>query len=85
MQIEYHKDFKKQFKKLPSKIKLKFSERLELFLQNPFHALLNIYPLKGEWVSQKSINITRDYRAIYLENVNKIIFLEIGTHSQLYE
>jgi len=87
MQIYYHSSFKKKFKKLPKDIQKKFSQRLELFYEDTHHALLRNHSLSGEYSGCRSINITGDYRAIYVHLIitdDVIQFLDIGTHSELY-
>jgi addiction module RelE/StbE family toxin len=85
MEIEYRKDFKKQFKKLSLNIKSKFADKIVIFLENQSHPLLNTHKLKGKRLGEWSINITGDYRAIYVQRKDRVIFLEIGNHSELYE
>lgn len=84
MTTHYHRLFKKTFKKLPKKIQEQFYERLELFLQNPSAPRLRNHALDGEFQNFRSINITGDYRAIFEEIEDKIVFYDIGTHAQLY-
>ena len=86
MKPEYHKNFRKQFDKLPLKIQDKFGERLDLFLQNQFHPLLDNHSLTGEYEGCRSINITGNIRAIfYLKTESDIVFINIGSHPELYE
>lgn len=89
MNIKFGKKFAKQYSRAPQKIKKAFSLRLEIFKENPFNSLLNNHSLVGGYLNSKSINITGDWRAIYsetFENKEKvIIFLALGTHSQLYK
>ncbi len=85
MEIKLHRNFLKAYKKLPVKIKEKFKERRNLFIENMFHPLLNnhsVEPIHPNW---RSIDITGDYRALF-EVVGKdtIVFTKIGTHSELY-
>jgi len=74
MKVKFSKKFAKQYEKANAKIKISFDKRLKLFLQNPFHPLLNM---------------TGDWRAIYSagnrSEINTIVFEMIGTHSQLYK
>ena len=84
MQLLTHKNFDKAYAKLPDKVKAKFKLRRNLFLVNEFNPVLNNHPLSGEFFGFRSINITGDYRAIYMERGNVVIFLKIGTHSELY-
>jgi len=85
MQIQYTPGFKKQYKRLPPQYKIQFDKRLVLFLENPFHPLLRIHPLKGSFGGYWSMNISGDLRALYRKDGDEIvIFALIGTHSQLY-
>lgn len=87
MQVRFSHKFKKDYQKADNKIKSSFENRLKLFLHNPFNSQLNNHALTGKLKDYKSINITGDWRAIYLiDKENKeIIFEAIGTHSQLYK
>lgn len=84
MHIEYHKRFQKQYRKLPLKSQKKFAERLGVFMENPLAAELNNHPLHGKYAAYRSINIIGDLRAIYQISGDKIQFLIIDTHSNLY-
>ena len=80
-----HRSFEKKFVKLDPKLKAKFKERRNLFLQNQSHPLLNNHPLTGDRQGQWSINITGNWRAIYeFKNKNTVVFVDINTHSNLY-
>ena len=86
MKPEYHKSFRKQFDKLPLKIQDKFEKCLKLFIDDQFHPLLNNHPLNGEYEGYRSINITGDIRAIfYIKPDSNCVFINIGSHSELYE
>lgn len=63
---------------------MKFSERLELFLSDNTNPLLNIHPLHGEMVPLISMNITSDYRVLFIQDKKSVTFHYIGTHSELY-
>lgn len=83
--VRFHRNFEKQFKKLSPRLREKFLERKDLFLQSQFHPLLNTHQLTGDRLGQWSMNISGDMRAIYEYADNAIvIFLEINTHSNLY-
>jgi mRNA-degrading endonuclease YafQ of YafQ-DinJ toxin-antitoxin module len=84
MKIEYRKEFIKQYKKLPKKIQIKFSERLHLFITDANHPLLHLHTLTGADYPIETINITGDYRAQFLRTKNVVSFIRIGTHSELY-
>ena len=82
--IGYSKDFKKDYKKLPEKIQLRFKERVSIFSQDEFNPVLNNHALKGKYLGYRSINISGDLRAIYKKEANLIIFVRIDSHSNLY-
>ena len=85
MKILFHKNFVKAYEKLGKGEKRKFKGRRHLFLQNPFHPLLNNHALQGKYQGYRSINVGGDLRAIYKE-LKKDLFLlaDIDTHSNLY-
>lgn len=85
MRITYHRIFKKLYKKQSVEIRGKFRERLELFLCDPRHPLLNIHLLHGKWIGCRSFNVTGDLRVVFeqLED-DSIELIAIGTHSELY-
>ena len=84
MEIELHRKFLKQLKKMPHPIRNKFVERKNLFIENPTNPLLNNHSVDPVFPSCRSINITGDYRAIFKEQAGGVIFLKIGTHAELY-
>lgn len=84
MEIHFHKNFKKKLKKLSPKIKNQFYARLVLFMKDKTHATLNNHSVDKAFTDCRSINVSGDYRAIFKEENNSVIFLKIGTHSELY-
>lgn len=85
MTIRYLPKFKKQYKKLPKKIRDQFDERLVAFLIDPTLPMLRVHPLKGKFAGYWSMNVNGDIRALYIiQNETIIIFALIGTHSELY-
>ena len=86
MQVSYSHKFIKQFKKCPDNIKQAFKDRLVVFMENEFNPILNNHCLGGKLKDYRSINITGDWRSIFkkLDSGDVVIFIMIGTHSQLY-
>ena len=84
MEIKFKKRFQKDFKKLLPKIKEKFYERLEIFINNKFDIILNNHSVNKAFSDCWSINITGDYRAIFKDDGDAVFFITIGTHSELY-
>lgn len=87
MNINYHKNFLKSYKKriLPSpSLDKKFKERLKLFIEDKSNSILKDHALKGRKSEYRAFSITGDIRAVY-EKVNGGILLhDIGTHNQVY-
>lgn len=80
-----NKNFDKAYSKLPQTVKAKFKQRRNIFLADEFDIILNNHSLSGRYVGFRSINITGDFRAIYYRlEQDTVIFVDIGTHSQLY-
>lgn len=84
MKADLHRLFIKKFDKLPQPIRTKFVERKNLFLADKFHPLLNNHSVGRAFPGCRSIDVTGDYRAIFKENGECVLFMNIGTHSELY-
>ncbi|MEK7611157.1 MAG: type II toxin-antitoxin system mRNA interferase toxin, RelE/StbE family [Patescibacteria group bacterium] len=86
LRVDFSKVFNKQLGKAPLEIKIAFRERFKLFLLNPRDPKLGNHLLQGKLKGLRSLNITGDWRTIYLEQEGGkvIIFEALGTHSQLY-
>ncbi|HCC06378.1 TPA: hypothetical protein DEP94_03415 [Candidatus Nomurabacteria bacterium] len=86
MKVEFSHKFKKKISKLPFSIQQKFDVRFLLFCNDPFHPLLHNHSVDPPFTDTRSINITGDYRALFIkEGENYFIFVDIGTHSELYD
>ena len=86
MKIELHRKFLKAYVRQPKKIREKFKEKRNLFIRDSLHPLLNNHTLTGEYKGCRSINITGDIRAIfYVKPDSSVVFINIGSHSELYE
>lgn len=74
------------YNKLTPNIQRKFETSIRIFYRNPFDVQLRNHSLYGTWSGFRSINITGDWRAIYLPISNNVAqFYAIGTHGQLYK
>lgn len=85
MVVTFHKSFYKDYEKIPKKIQDRFWNRVELFKEDKNHKTLNNHSVDKVFTKCRSINVTGDYRAIYKQIGNLIIFINIGSHSKLYE
>ena len=79
----------KQEQKTPRSIQLSLYKRLNIFAKDPFNPVLNNHLLGGTLKGFRSINITGDWRALYIEKTFDdaglvITFHLLGTHSELY-
>ena len=85
MIVGYKKGLEKKTKRLPLDIRKSFGLRVQIFMENPHHPLLNDHSLTGSWRGYRSINITGDWRAIYQPiGSDTALFVEIDTHHNLY-
>lgn len=74
MTISYSKQFLKQAKKLEPKVRGKVVEKIRLFSEYPLHADLRNHQLKGKFKAYRSIDISGDYRALYLQRDSEVVF-----------
>ena len=85
MKIAYSKKFLKQLGKASPKIQQAVKARLAMFIDDPFDPRLNNHQLQGDLAAYRSINITGDWRALFEEKENDVVyFVYLGTHSSLY-
>ena len=85
MKYYFHNHFRKSYLKLPTKLQDVVDSRILLLLKDPKSSILNNHVLLGKYKNYRSINITGDYRAIYkVVSTKEVIFVKIGTHSELY-
>jgi addiction module RelE/StbE family toxin len=85
MKISFHKNFDKSYKKCPLKVQKQLKKRIGLFMEDPYHPLLENHVLHGQWRDFRSINITGDYRTLYYHlGKDAVEFFIIDTHNNLY-
>jgi addiction module RelE/StbE family toxin len=82
--LRYHKHFQKQLLNLKEQQQRLCQERIELFEQNPFAQTLNNHPLRGKYLGYRSINVGGDRRVVFRQSGDSVLFVAVGTHSQLY-
>ncbi|MCC6639277.1 type II toxin-antitoxin system mRNA interferase toxin, RelE/StbE family [Candidatus Falkowbacteria bacterium] len=87
MMFKTHKNFDKQFTKLPPKIKRIAQAKIELFTINPKDPMLRDHPLSGNLTGLRAFSVTGDVRVVYelYKNELVVLFIAIGTHNQLYK
>jgi addiction module RelE/StbE family toxin len=84
MTISFSKRFIKRSEQLPPALRKKLQQIVHLFFQDSHQPTLRNHALQGKFRGYRSIDITGDLGALYLEHDNRVIFDLLGTHSQLY-
>lgn len=79
------KNFEKKLSKSSNTVKIKFKERIRIFMSEPHNIILNNHKLHGKYTGYRSINITGNYRLIFEEiKVDTVRLVDINTHPELY-
>ena len=67
---------------MPQFVKQAFLEKESLFLENPFHPLLDTHKLHGKYKKFWAFTVIGQYRVMFkfMENKKDIGFINIGTH-----
>jgi len=87
MKIEYHKNFIKQFERFQRKEQEHVLYTLKIFEKEPFAEQLRNHRLRGKLSRFRSISAGGDIRLHYYEekpNHIIVVFVAIGSHTQLY-
>jgi len=83
MKLYFHSQVRKQYQKLPIKVRGKFDEKIANFMRDEYDPVLNNHLLKGKYQGYRSINITGDIRAVYKKiSRDKAAFVTVGKHSR---
>lgn len=87
MEIEFHKNFLKNYRKRVlknRKLDIKAEERIDLFKDNPKNPLLRDHSLTGDMKEYRAFWITGNIRIVYRKIGNKVMLYDIGSHPQVY-
>jgi mRNA-degrading endonuclease YafQ of YafQ-DinJ toxin-antitoxin module len=90
MDIERSPGFEQHFKQRANRrIKKLFRERSVLFQKNPHDPSLRTHALSYRWKGHWSFSLTDekgqdDYRVIFRKERGSTLFVDFGTHDQLY-
>lgn len=85
--VKRNRTFEKHFKNriLPhAKLVRQFEDRLQLFLINKSDYPLDDHSLTGSLAGKRAFSITGDIRVVYVELDDAYVFIDIGTHNQVY-
>jgi len=86
-QIKRDKTFEKHFKQriVPNKKLVKlFKQRLELFIKGELGYPLYDHALTAKLSGKRAFSVAGDIRVVYIELEDFIVFLDIGSHNQVY-
>jgi mRNA-degrading endonuclease YafQ of YafQ-DinJ toxin-antitoxin module len=86
MRILRHKNFEKQYQKLPAPLRAKVDCALVEFISNPFAKRLRNHALSGRLRGKRAFSATSDIRIVFEEfyGYTIVVMLAVGTHSQVY-
>ena len=85
--IKRDKTFEKHFKQRigpNEKLRNQFKERLTLFVAGELDYPLHDHALTGKLAGKRAFSVAGDIRVIYVELEDTIVFLDIGSHNQVY-
>lgn len=86
--LVFEKSFKRSYQKRvrPNlKLRQKFSFRIKLFCENPFHPLLKTHKLSGKLKNLWAFVVDYDCRVIFkFIQGDKALLIDIGTHEEVY-
>jgi len=82
MRVEYSREFKKQYEKLPPDIRARTAKHLRLLMENPRHPSLDLKKLKcGQNLWQA--RVTKSYRFVFLMEGNTYYLVSLFHHRQV--
>ncbi len=89
IEIAFASSFKHAFKKKVKsrkEIEKLFWDTVEVFTNDPFHPSLKTHKLSGQLKNFWSYSIEYDLRVIFFfeDNNSKAIFIDIGSHNEVY-
>ncbi len=80
--------FKRSYKKkifLDNDLKIKFTEKIKQFSNNPFDPQLKTHKLSGVLKNCWAFSIDYETRVIFkFLDSNKVLLIDIGTHEEVY-
>jgi mRNA-degrading endonuclease YafQ of YafQ-DinJ toxin-antitoxin module len=89
MEIAFSNSFKKAYKRniQSSDKQTDFWLRLDWFIHDPFDQRLRTHKLSGKLTGLWSFSLSYDMRVVFFftaDNPKKAVFVDIGTHKQVY-
>jgi addiction module RelE/StbE family toxin len=87
MKVKLSSRFKKSFRKLHPRIQEKAVGKMRIFEESKsFDSRLEIHKLHGKQKDEWAYSIDRSYRISFIFlNENNVLYLNVGTHDELYK
>lgn len=88
IEVTFSPTFQRAFRKRikgNTDLQAKFWQKIEQFQQDPFQPTLRTHKLSGKMKNTWSFSIEYDARVIfYFTDDGKAVFIDIGTHDEVY-
>ena len=87
MEVSFSSSFKRAFKKRIKNspaLEEKFWQKLEQFTIEPFDPSLKTHKLSGKLKELWSFTIDYDVRVVFYFSEEKAVFIDIGSHDEVY-
>ena len=85
MRIIYTSKFRREYKKLPDKVKSIAEEREPVFRANPFHPSLDTHKLHGRLKEFWSFSVGYKYRIIFEFNDKQTVYFHSTGDHDIYQ
>lgn len=80
--------FKRSYRKRVrnnSKLKKKFWEKMDIFLENPFFPQLRTHKLSGKLAGQWAFSVDDDCRIVFeFVGEARVLLIDVGSHDEVY-
>ena len=88
IEIAFENSFKRSYRRRISGSRNRverFKQKPDIFQNNPFEKSLRTHKLSGRLSDLWSFSVEYDVRVVfYFADENKVIFVDIGTHDEVY-
>jgi len=88
-QVQFAKSFEKSYAKRIAKnekLRRSYASAYRQFILGVQDYPLFDHSLKGKMSGKRAFSVANDVRVIYIQsNPNKVIFIDIGSHNQVYK
>jgi len=83
--VNFHREFRKAFAKLPTAYQEKTVSAIDKFTKNPRNPALAVHTLKGSMLGRCAFSVTANIRVVFTyQNKSTVLMLDVGGHDQVY-